>query len=266
MSKRLSGKVAIITGAGRGIGFATAELFVKESAKVAIVDLIESRAKDAAEKLCSAQPKLGEAIGIAANVSDLVSVRKMVEEVIERFKRVDILVNNAGVGDQGKTFLETTPEDQDRVLGTCLIGTLNCNRAVLPYMIKQKSGSIISVISDAGRIGEPRMTIYSAAKAGIVGHTKALAKEVGEMGIRINCVSPGATETEQTLETRKKREEKLGKEKAQELLRKAMKQYPLGRFGKPEEIASAILFFASDESSFITGQVLSISGGYSMVG
>jgi NAD(P)-dependent dehydrogenase (short-subunit alcohol dehydrogenase family) len=262
MAGRLEGKVAIITGAGRGIGFAAAELFIKEGAKVAVVDMLEDRAREAADKL---KAEGGEVIGIAANVADLEQVTRMVKEVVDNFGKVDILVNNAGVGDRGKTFLETTQEDQERVLGTCLLGTINCNRAVLPYMMERNSGSIISIISDAGRVGEPRMTLYSAAKAGIVGHSKALAKEAGPKGIRVNCVSPGATETEQTLETRQKRDEKLGKEKAEEHMRKALKVYPLRRFGQPEDIAQAVLFFASDESSFITGQVLSVSGGYSMV-
>ncbi len=259
MSGRLEGRTAIITGAGRGIGFSTAELFIEEGAKVAVVDILEDRAQEAAGKLP------GRALAAAADVSDLSSVARMVGRVIDEFGRVDVLVNNAGVGDGGKTFLETTQEDLDRVFGTCLIGSINCNRAVLPHMIERNSGSIISIISDAGRIGEPRMCLYSAAKAGIVGHTKALAKEVGQYGIRVNCVSPGATETEKTLDTRRRREEKLGSQKADEVLRKILKAYPLRRFGQPRDIASAILFFASDESSFITGQVLSVSGGYSMV-
>jgi NAD(P)-dependent dehydrogenase (short-subunit alcohol dehydrogenase family) len=196
------------------------------------------------------------------DISRYEDVVLMVREVVERLGRIHVLVNNAGVGDQGKLFMEQTREDWMRVLGIGLLGTLNCNRAVLGQMIEGHAGKIISIASDAGRIGEPRMAVYSASKAGIIGHSKALAKELGPHGITVNVVSPGATETENTLERRKERERVMGKEKADQLLHKMLKAYPLGRFAQPGEIAAMVLFLASERADYISGQVISVSGGY----
>lgn len=261
MDLQLKGKVAIVTGAGRGIGKAICLYLAREGAHVVVNDIDAGRAETAAKEV----ERLGvKAIPFQADITRFEEVKRMADSVLGRFGRIDILVNNAGVGDQGKLFTEMELSDWERVIRLCLYGTLHCNRAVVGAMIKQQGGKIVSIVSDAGRIGEPRMTIYSAAKAGIIGHSKALAKELGQYQINVNVVSPGSTETENTLERRAKWAEK-DPEWAQKRLKNQLKLYPLGRFGQPEDIAHAVAFLASERASYITGEVISVNGGYATV-
>lgn len=259
MELGLKGKSVLVTGGGRGIGRAIVLGFAREGACVGVNDLLVDRAEAVARE---ARDLGGEAMACPADITRYQEVALMVKEVVDCFGGLHVLVNNAGLGDQGKLFLDQTHGDWDRVLGVGLMGTLNCNRAVVEHMVEQKRGKIISIASDAGRAGEPRMSVYSASKAGIIGHSKALAKELGPLGITINVVSPGATETETTLQRRKAREQEMGKEKADALLKKILKAYPLRRYAQPEEIADMVLFLASERANFITGQVISVSGGY----
>jgi 2-hydroxycyclohexanecarboxyl-CoA dehydrogenase len=259
MDLGLKDKSVLITGAGRGIGRAIALGFAKEGACVAVNDIKPELAEAVVEEVT----RLGaKAMACVADITSYENVTRMVQDIVTRFGGIHVLVNNAGVGDQGKLFLDQTQEDWDRVLRLGLMGTIYCNRAVLEHMVKQKEGKIIAIGSDAGRVGEPHMAAYSASKGGIISHCKALARELGPSGININVVSPGATETETTLERRKEREKAMGKEKADALLQKILKAYPLRRYAQPEEIAAAVLFLASQRANFITGQVLSVSGGY----
>jgi NAD(P)-dependent dehydrogenase (short-subunit alcohol dehydrogenase family) len=247
----LGGKVALITGAGRGIGRETAHLVGAAGGKVAIADLAGDSAKAVAAEIQSAG---GQAIAVSADVTKPADASRMVEEALRAFGRLDILVNNAARWTV-KPFKDLTPQDYDTDIGIGLLGTFHTTRAALEPLMQQGSGRIINVVSDAGRVGEPFMTVYSAAKAGVIGFTKALAKELGRYNITVNAVAPGITRTPGAQAFI----EGIGEEKM-------VKAYPLRRLGEPRDIAGAILFFASDLASYVTGQVLSVSGGYSTAG
>ncbi|MEK6716629.1 MAG: SDR family NAD(P)-dependent oxidoreductase [candidate division NC10 bacterium] len=247
----LGGKVALITGAGRGIGRETAQLIAAAGGRVAIVDLVEDSAKAAASEIAKSG---GQAIGVSADVTKPADAARMVDEALRAFGRLDILVNNAARWTV-KPFKDLTPQDYDTDIGIALLGTLHSTRAAVDALVKQGSGRIINVASDAGRVGEPFLTVYSAAKAGVIGFTKALAKELGRYNITVNAVAPGTTRTPGAQEFI----EGVGEEKM-------VKAYPLRRLGEPRDIAGAILFFASDLAGYVTGQILSVSGGYSTAG
>lgn len=272
MDLGLSGKVALVTGAGRGIGRAIALTLAAEGARVAVNDFYQDRADAVAKEIAAGG---GDAGGWQADVTDAASVRAMVDAVIARFGRLDILVNNAGIpavsagaaagrGFGGPLFKEAAPEQWGRTMDVITLGTLNCSQAALPHMIGAGGGAIINIASDAGRVGEPRLVVYSTAKGGVVAFTRALAKEEGRNGIRVNCVSPGTTETEAT-----ERMYRDPSPEAQARLQTMLRQYPLGRgrggLGRPQDIADAVAFLASDRAVWITGQVLSVNGGYAMV-
>jgi 3-oxoacyl-[acyl-carrier protein] reductase len=245
---KLKDKVAIITGAGQGIGKEIALTFAKEGAKVVVTD-ITGKEKEVAEEI----KKMGrEAIAVKVDVSKMEDAKRMAEEALKAFGRIDILVNNAGIY-PFKPFVEMTESDWDKVINVNLKGTFNCTRAVVETMIKQKYGKIINITSIAGTVvGFPQLTHYCASKAGITGFTRALALELAPYGINVNAIAPGPIETPGT--------QTLGKE-AYENFKKAI---PIGRWGKPEDIASLAVFLASDESSNITGQVIVSDGGYTI--
>ena len=265
MNLNLEGKVAIVTGAARGIGKATALTLCKEGAKVVIDDIDLEEAKKAEEEAKS----LGaQAVAIEADVTKMNEVRQMVKETIDKFGRIDILVNNVGIlyinGQlvENRIFAETTENDWPALVNVTLGGVLNCSKAVLDTMLSQKSGSIINVSSDAATGPQiERISVYGAGKGGIIAFTKSLACELGPSGIRVNCVSPGSIRT-----TRISLIE-AGGEGRPEVLKffqdreAALKRMPLRRFGAPEEVANLVAFLASDAASYITGQTLSINGG-----
>jgi 2-hydroxycyclohexanecarboxyl-CoA dehydrogenase len=248
----LEGKVAIVTGAGQGIGKAIALRLSKEGAGVAVVDLNPDTAEATAREITGAG---GKAIAIKADVSNSAQVNEMAKQVVSELGTVDILVNNAAfVADLPQKFIDETEDYWDRVIAVCLKGNILCSRAVLDTMIEKQSGKIVNISSDAGRVGQSGQTVYSATKGGIISFSKALAREVARYKINVNCVSPGATDTPAF-------------QKNPEPVKEAVpKGIPLRRIAKPEDIASAVAFFCSSDADYMTGQVLSVSGGYTMIG
>ncbi len=238
----VEGKVALVTGASRGIGRAIALELARRGANVAVNYV---RNKELAEEVVKKIRELGrDSIAVRADVSKWEEVKRMVDEVISHFGRIDILVNNAGVISREKEILKIDDEEWDRVLNINLKGTFYCCKAVLPYMIKQRSGRIVNISSIAGRMGGVVGVHYAASKAGIIGFTFALASEVAKYGITVNAVAPNAIETDMI---------------PPELGEKIAKMTPLGRIGKPEEVAHAVLFLI--ENDYVTAEVVDVNGG-----
>ncbi len=248
----LTGKTAIVTGGGRGIGRETALLLAKAGACLTIADVDEKTAASVAEEIRASG---GRAVAVRTDITSFQDAQNMVRATLDAHGRVDILVNNAARWTI-KLFKDMTPQDYDNDIRVTLYGTLNASRAVLDPMMAQKYGRIVNLISDAGRIGEPYLSLYSAAKSGVAGFTKALAKEVGRYGITVNGVAPGVTHTPGAASFI----EGAGGEE------KLAKAYPMRRLGQPIDIANAILFMTSDMAGYITGQIFSVSGGYSTAG
>ena len=245
-----NGKVALITGGARGIGKAIAEKFASLGATVAVADLNLDQAQSTAQEL---QERYGRpTTAVQVNVSDHENSRLMVDQVIQTFGKIDILVNNAGVT-RDTLILRMEEKDWDIVLDVNLKGVFNCSKAVVRPMIKQRSGRIINISSVSGLAGQSGQTNYSASKAGVIGFTKALGREVASRNITVNAVAPGFIPTALTVDL------------PEELKEAILKTTPMGRMGTPEEVASAVAFFASDEASYITGQVLSVDGGMVMM-
>ncbi len=273
MDLELKGKVAAVTGSGRGIGRAIAMTFAAEGAKVVVNDYYRDRAEAVAKEI---KDSGGEAIAVQADITKAEQVEQMVKKVVDQWGKLDILVNNAGIPagilenspfSVMRTFMESERADWDKWIQLDFGGTLNCCKAVLGPMGQQKYGKIINIISDAGRVGEPRQAVYSGVKAGIVGFSKALAKEVAQFRINVNCVAPSATG--QTFTAQLTGTDNPQNEEQKERLKKVLKVYPLGRslgrLGLPSDLANAVAFLASDAAEWVTGQVLSVNGGYCMV-
>ena len=262
MDLGISGRVALVTGAGRGIGAEICRTLAADGVRIAVNDLFQERADEAAAAIRGAG---GEAIGVAADVTEYASIEAAVARVEANLGPVDILVNNAGipaatsqdaVPSTGGFFPASDRASWDRTMGLITYGVLNCSRAVIGGMQGRRWGRIVNIISDAGRVGEPRLVAYSMAKAGVIGFTKALAKEAGRFAVNVNCVSPATTVTDATRDWIEAQGEAI------------MRGYPLakglGRLGQPSDIANAVAFLASARAEWITGQVLSVNGGYSM--
>ena len=241
---RLQGKVAIITGAARGIGRETALLFAAEGAKVVICDLLDE-GEEVAEEIRS---RGGEAIFYKLDVTDREAVKRMVDAVVERYGRIDILVNNAGITRDAQ-FLKMTEEDWDKVIAVNLKGVFNMTQAVAPVMVAQGKGKVVNAASVVALYGNFGQTNYVASKAGVIGMTKVWARELGRKGINVNAVAPGFIQTEMTAKVPEK------------VLQMVRERTPLGRLGTPRDVAYAYLFLASDESDYVNGAVLSVDGG-----
>ena len=243
----LTDRVIIVTGAASGIGKGIANRLAADGATVVVADLDAQKAADTASALGN------DSIGLAADVTDRAAVDAMVAEVVERFGRIDVLVNNAG-WDKVEPFMESTPATWQRVIAINLLGTLNCTQSAAEHMIAAGSGAI-SIGSDAGRVGSSGEAVYSAAKGGIISFTKTFAREVARHGISANCVCPGPADTPLFAEI------SADNPKLRTALEKSI---PMRRLAQPDDLANAVAFFARPDSSYVTGQTLSVSGGLTM--
>ena len=242
----LNNKVVAITGGARGIGLSAAELLLRDGYDVVLADIDLGAAKEAAERLASGERR---AIGVQTDVSQRASVDTLVETVIGEFGRIDVLVNNAGIAGRAAPIHEVTEEEWDTLIAIDLKSVYLCTRAVLPHMIERGKGAIVNVASVAGKEGNPNMTPYSTAKAGVIGFTKAVAKEVATKGIRVNAVAPATAETD------------ILKTLSPQAIEYMRGKIPMNRFCRVEEIAEVIAFLASDRASFVTAQTYDVSGG-----
>jgi 3-oxoacyl-[acyl-carrier protein] reductase len=249
MAEALAGRVVLVTGSSRGIGAEVAVKAAAEGARVAVH--YRSSAEGARETLERIRAAGSEGESFAADIGAGPEAEALVKRVAERFGRIDGLVNNAGLTQVGP-FLEIEPADWDAVIATDLSAAFHTCRAVLPGMLDRGSGSIVNIASRLGQIGVAETAAYSAAKAGVIGLTRALAKEFGPRGIRVNAVAPGVTETGMTTDL-------VDSEEG----RRRLRDMPLGRFGRPEEVADAVIFLLSDASALFLGQTLNPNaGGY----
>jgi 3-oxoacyl-[acyl-carrier protein] reductase len=241
----LSGRVAIVTGAARGIGREIAGRLADAGASVAVVDVAEDAVQQAAQEL--SRPN-ATARGYRCDVSSLEAASELGERVLADFGRVDVLVNNAGIT-KDRLFVRMTGDDWAAVLGVNLTGAFNVTKAFAPAMLKARAGSIVNIASVVGQMGNPGQANYAASKAGLIGLTKSLAKEFAPRGVRVNAVAPGFIRTHMT-------------DALAEDVQVQMKQIiPLGRFGEPGDVAGVVMFLASDTSAYITGQVINCDGG-----
>ena len=243
---KLKNKVAVITGGSRGIGYATAEKFLREGALVAIAASTPENAEAAVARLRETFPE-GKILGISPDLTSLASVKESFRTVVETFGRLDILVNNAGVSER-TPFVQYTEETFDKVMDLNVKGIFTASRAAVEYMEPQGSGVILTTSSMVSIYGQPSGFAYPASKFAVNGMTLSLARELGPRGIRVNAVAPGITETD------------MMKAVPESIIRPMIAQVPLRRLGKPEDIANAFAFLASDEASYITGVILSVDG------
>jgi len=242
VSKRLSNKVALITGGARGIGRATCARFVEEGARVAVADRDRAGAEAAARELGPG------AFAVELDVADRASVQRVVDEVLARAERIDLLVNNAGIT-RDATLGKTSDEAWDAVIAVNLTGTFNMTRAIAPHMVSRGSGAIVNAASIVGVYGNFGQSNYVATKSGVIGLTRTWARELGRKGVRVNCVAPGFIATEMTAAM------------PPEVLDGMKQRTPLQRLGTAEDVAKVYAFLASDEAAFVHGQVIGVDGG-----
>lgn len=246
---KFENKTVVVTGAASGIGLAAARSFAETGARVVLTDVNQASGETAAAELKS----VGDVRFIHLDVTDRASADALAAKIEVNFGRLDVLVNAAG-WDIIQPFMENTPEYWTKIMALNFMGPVQVTRALLPMLFASGSGRIVNVASDAGRVGSYGETVYAGAKGGIIAFTKSLAREVVRKQVRVNCICPGPTDTPLfASQPEKMRDALIG-------------AIPMKRVAKPSEIADAILYFASDRSSFITGQVLSVSGGLTMVG
>ena len=244
-----------MTGAGRGIGRAIALRLARSGAAVGILDLDPASARAVANEILTAG---GHAMAVDGDVSDLVAVEAAVRAIESVLGPIDVLVNNAG-WERLALFVESDPALWDRLIAVNFKGALNATRTVLDGMIARQRGRIVTIASDAGRVGSTGEAVYSGCKAALIGFSKALAREVARHGITVNAVCPGPTETQLLADV-------MTGDRGEKILAGMRRTIPLGRLGKPEDVAGAVAYLVSEESEYVTGQVLSVSGGLTMVG
>ena len=266
MDLELNNKTAIVTGGASNIGKAIAEGFAEEGANVVVADIDKKQAERVVKELNKMGD--GDAIFFETDVTDATQVEQLAAQTLERFGQIDILVNNAGWTANG-LFLDKPVSDFEREIAINLWGPINCIRAVAPSMIDRSYGKIITIGSDAGRVGEYNEAVYSACKGGVISLSKALAREFGKYNLNVNVVCPGLTLPEsaddagaQSLWHKDSHQSRIFRDDA--VLAKVVRRYPLRRHGVPSDIVPLVLLLASDKSSYTTGQVVSVSGGYAM--
>jgi len=247
MDLHLKDQVVVITGGASGIGRATAEYFRREGARLVLGDAQAPALKQAVAELRDAK---AEVLGVHLDVRDYATCERMVSEAILAFDRIDVLVNCAGIGGIPALFAENQPSDWSDLIAINLLGVMHCCRAVIDRMIAQRSGRIVNIASEAGKGNEKRIVAYGATKGGVISLTRGLAVELGRYNITVNAVCPGVTRTPMTSYI------------TADMEREWKKMYPLGRLGQVEDIAPLIVFLASTEASWITGQAISVSGGF----
>lgn len=251
----LKGKTAVVTGGAQGIGRAIALRLAREGANIGILDLQKEAADRVVQEIHALGPK---AMALECDATDYQKVKEGVAAIHSAYGSIDILINNAGI-DIARSFVDTDESIWDKVINVNYRSFLNASHACIPYMIEQKSGNIVSLGSDAGRIGNPGEVLYCGTKAAIMASSKALAKELARFGIRVNSVSPGPVHTELW--------DKLHEgEKGQKVTEAVTRAIPMRRLGEPEDVADVVAFFVSNDSRYLTGQVLSIDGGLTMIG
>lgn len=244
----LTGRVALVTGSGRGVGAEIARTFARQGARIVVNDIDDDRSRHVVEEINAAG---GMAVAARADVTDPESVREMVR-VTAALGAVDILVNNAGIPADGMNkmlFVDSSPSDWEPFVRLNLIGVMCCTHAMLRPMIERGFGRVITVISDAARVGERHQAAYAASKAGAAGFMRSLAKEVARDGVTANCISLGSIAPP-------------GPQKDPEFVARQLRHYPVGRLGTPADVAGAAVWLASDEASWVTGQTVSVDGGY----
>ncbi|PWV61250.1 2-hydroxycyclohexanecarboxyl-CoA dehydrogenase [Plasticicumulans acidivorans] len=254
--QKFEGKTVVVTGGGGGIGGATCRRFAQEGARVAVLD----RSLEAAEQVAAQiRNSGGQAAAFACDITDRVAVNAAVAAVEAQLGEIDVLVNNAG-WDVFRPFLKTEPAQWEQLIAINLTGALHMHHAVLPGMAARKRGRIVNIASDAARVGSSGEAVYAACKGGLVSFSKTIAREHARHGITVNVVCPGPTETALF------EDYKQGAGNPEKLLEAFQRSIPLGRIGRPDDLPGAVLFFASDDATYVTGQVLSVSGGLTMNG
>lgn len=270
MELDLKGKVALVTGGGMGVGRAICKRLAAEGARIVVNDIMPERCAAVAAEIVEVG---GTAVALAFDITDLDAVREGAGRAAAALGPVDILVNNAGVvperrtGEIGlPTFREMEPRFWKKIVDLNYYGVMNCVAAVVDSMVERRTGKIVSMVSDAGRVGEPRMAVYSGAKAAIIGFSKAIARELGPHGINVNAVSLSAVAHENPIAGFQKVNATV---ETDDTLRKVLRNYPigegLGRLTRPEDAADAVAFLSSARAAYITGQVLGVNGGFVMV-
>ena len=254
--RRFDGKTVVVTGGGGGIGGATCRRFAREGARVAVFDLNLEAAQKVAAQI---RGDGGQATAFRCDITDRASVDAAVQAAGQQLGPIDVLVNNAG-WDVFRPFTKTEPAQWDKLIAVNLVGALHMHHAVLPGMAARKAGRIVNIASDAARVGSSGEAVYAACKGGLVALSKTLAREHARHGITVNVVCPGPTDTALFADY------KEGAGNPEKLVEAFTRSIPLGRIGQPDDLPGAIVFFASDDAAFITGQVLSVSGGLTMNG
>ena len=265
MELGLKGKNVLVTGGGNNIGRAIVLAFAAEGCNVAIAELNRAAGKRVASEV-GALATGASAIVVDADVTDQARTAAMMSDAIDRLGSVDVLINNVG-WTIDRLFVDKKRDEHVKEVDVNLWGAINCINAVLPHMIERQSGAVVSISSDAGRMGEYREAVYSACKAGVIALSKSLARETGRYGLRFNMVCPGLVVPDQSEVTGMESMWAQGMQDlfTDEVLERAKRAYPLRRMGSAQEVANAVVFLASDAASFITGQTLSVSGGYTMM-